>query len=128
MANLLHQSELEIIRMSLSPDVIDLDEYYHYKQREGAFNGIIMFLHKVSIGIAVGLVGLLIKLFGYTEALLGQSVADSVQPDSALTAIRIILAILPSLAFFITIIFTWRLDMTRERFDTIIQALDKRKN
>lgn len=121
-------SASQIIPMSLLPDVIDIDEYYHYKRREGAFNGIIMFLHKASSGIAVALVGFLIEYFGYTEALPGQSAEALYQPDSALTAIRIILAILPSICFLIAIIFTWRLNITKERFDKIVADLHNRRN
>src|SRR5699024_11554976 len=39
-------SALQIIPMSLIPDVIDIDEYENNIRREGAFNGIIMFMHK----------------------------------------------------------------------------------
>src|SRR5699024_12039737 len=69
--------------------------------REGAFNGIIMFMHKAATGIAVGGVVLLIEFFGYTEAAPNQSAADIAQPESALTAIRIILALIPAIAFII---------------------------
>jgi len=60
-------SALQIIPMSLLPDVIDIDEYENNIRREGAFNGMILFLHKASSGLAVGGVGMLIELFGYTE-------------------------------------------------------------
>src|SRR5699024_9653884 len=45
-------SALQIIPMSLIPDVIDIDEYENNIRREGAFNGIIMFMHKAATGIA----------------------------------------------------------------------------
>src|SRR5699024_5920935 len=86
-------SALQIIPMSLIPDVIDIDEYENNIRREGAFNGIIMFMHKAATGIAVGGLGLLIEFFGYTEAAPNQSAADIAQPESALTAIRIIQAV-----------------------------------
>src|SRR5699024_12207359 len=75
-------SALQIIPMSLIPDVIDIDEYENNIRREGAFNGIIMFMHKAATGIAVGGVGLLIEFFGYTEAAPNQSAADIAQPES----------------------------------------------
>src|SRR5690625_1720333 len=65
-------SALQIIPMSLLPDVIDIDEYKNNIRREGAFNGLIMFLHKASSGLAVGGVGLIIEWFGYQEAVPGQ--------------------------------------------------------
>src|SRR5699024_11267981 len=60
-------SSLQIIPMCLLPDVIDIDEYDNNIRREGAFNGMILFMHKASSGLAVGGVGMLIELFGYTE-------------------------------------------------------------
>src|SRR5699024_6247087 len=121
-------SALQIIPMSLIPDVIDIDEYENNIRREGAFNGIIMFMHKAATGIAVGGVGLLIEFFGYTEAAPNQSAADIAQPESALTAIRIILALIPAIAFIIAIIFTWKLDVSKQRFDTIVKEIGKRNN
>lgn len=121
-------SALQIIPMSLIPDVIDIDEYENNIRREGAFNGIIMFMHKAATGIAVGGVGLLIEFFGYTEAAPNQSAADIAQPESALTAIRIILALIPAIAFIIAITFTWKLDVSKQRFDTIVKELGKRNN
>jgi len=119
-------SALQIIPMSLLPDVIDIDEYENNIRREGAFNGMILFLHKASSGLAIGGVGMLIELFGYTEATAGQTTDDIVQPDEALTAIRVILALIPAIAFIIAIIFTWKLDVTKSRFNKIIQELEKR--
>lgn len=112
--------------MSLLPDVIDIDEYENNIRREGAFNGIIMFLHKASSGLAVGGVGILIEVFGYTEAVPGQSVADIVQPDGALTAIRAILFLVPAITFTIAILFAWKLDISEKRFDRIIEELARR--
>lgn len=45
-------SASQIIPMSLLPDVIDIDEYVNRIRREGAFNGLILFLHKASSGLA----------------------------------------------------------------------------
>lgn len=119
-------SALQIIPMSLLPDVIDIDEYENNIRREGAFNGIIMFLHKASSGLAVGGVGILIELFGYTEAVPGQAAADIIQPDGALNAIRVILALVPAIAFIIAIVFAWRLDISEQRFDVIVEELERR--
>lgn len=119
-------SSLQIIPMSLLPDVIDIDEYENNIRREGAFNGIILFLHKASSGLAVGGVGMLIGFFGYTEAAPNQSAEDIVQPDVALTAIRVILALVPAIAFIIAIVFTWKLDVSKKRFDAIVGELERR--
>lgn len=119
-------SALQIIPMSLLPDVIDIDEYKNHIRREGAFNGLILFLHKASSGLAVGGVGILIGFFGYLEASPLQDV-EIVQPDTALTAIRITLAVTPAIAFIIAIIFTSKLDITEARFEKIAEELQRRQ-
>lgn len=120
-------SNTQIIPMSLLPDVIDIDEYTYHIRREGAFNGLIMFLHKASSGLAVGGVGMLIGLFGYIEVAPDQDASKIMQPEAALDAIRIVLAILPSIAFVIAIFFTWKLNITKARFDQIVKVLNKRQ-
>lgn len=119
-------SATQIIPMSLLPDVIDIDEYKNHVRREGAFNGLIMFLHKASSGLAVGAVGLIIELFGYVEAVPGVT-EDIVQPDSALTAIRVVLALSPALCYLIAMLFAKNLKVSERRFSKIIAELRRRQ-
>lgn len=120
-------SASQIIPMSLIPDVIDIDEYKNHIRREGAFNGLILFLHKASSGLAVGGVGILIEFFGYVEVQPDMSPAEIVQPDVALTAIRVILALVPAICFVFAIMFAWKLDVSQKRFEIIISELTKRQ-
>src|SRR5690625_681749 len=110
--------------MSILPDIIDLDEYENGIRREGAFNGIISFFNKTASGLAVGGVGLLLGYFGYIESSPDESVADIVQPESAITAVRIIIVILPIICFIISTIFALRFSLNKIVFNTIIAELE----
>src|SRR5690625_2344157 len=117
----------QIIPMSILPDIIDVDEYENRIRREGAFNGIISFFNKAASGFAVGGVGLLLGYFGYVEANPDDSVADIVQPDSAITAVRVIIVGLPIIFFIISIIFASRSKLNKENFTEIISELEARR-
>src|SRR5690625_4270146 len=117
----------QIIPMSILPDIIDVDEYENGIRREGAFNGIISFFNKAASGFAVGGVGLLLGYFGYVEANPDDSVADIVQPDSAITAVRVIIVGLPIIFFIISIIFASRSKLNKENFTEIIYELEARR-
>lgn len=85
-----------------------------------------MFLHKASSGLAVGGIGLIIELFGYVESVPGVT-EDIVQPDSALTAIRFVLALSPAVCFMIAILFAKNLNVSETRFAKIIAELSSRQ-
>src|SRR5690625_447370 len=117
----------QIIPMSILPDIIDLDEYENGIRREGAFNGIISFFNKAASGIAVGGVGLLLGYFGYVEASPDDAVAEIVQPDSAITAVRVIIVVLPILFFIISTIFAYHIKLNKENFNEIVAELEARR-
>ena len=64
------------------------------------------------------------EAFGYTESMDG-TVID--QPDSALMAVRVVLGVLPGVIFLVSIVFSHRANMGRDRFNTIKEELAKRR-
>lgn len=116
----------QIIPMSILPDIIDLDEYKNGVRREGAFNGFISFFNKAASGFAVGGVGLLIEYYGYIEASPDEALEIIVQPDSAITAIRMIIVIVPIICFVISILFAYRFKISKHSFNKIIKELESR--
>jgi len=52
---------------------------------------------------------------------------DIVQPDSALTAIRVVLALGPAISFIIAMLFARNLDVSEQRFAKIIDVLAERQ-
>ena len=49
------------------------------------------------------------------------------QPQAALSAVRVVLGVLPGLIFIISIIFSHRANLSRERFAQIKKELDERR-
>src|SRR5690625_912654 len=117
----------QIIPMSILPDIIDLDEYENGIRREGAFNGIISFFNKAASGLAVGGVGLLLGYFGYVEASPDDSVIDIVQPDSAITAVRVIIVLMPVIFFIISTFIASRFTLNKQNFNKIVAELEARR-
>ncbi len=103
------------------PDVIEYDEYKNGLRREGAFYGITTFLYKVASASAIAVASAILGIFGYIEN------STTVQPQSATTAIRYMMAFAPGLCFLISVYFVSILPITREGFDEIKKELDKRK-
>lgn len=117
-------SAIQILPFASLPDVCEVDEYVNGVRREGAYYGITQFMYKLASGIAVALASAILGAFGYIESTGGAIIE---QPESALIAIRVVLALLPSIFFIISTIFAYRSHMSRERFNEIKKELEKRK-
>lgn len=121
-------SACQIIPMSIVPDIIDIDEHKNHIRREGALNGILQLLQKVATGLATAAVSFVIEFFGYIKADAAAGAASSiVQPESALVSIRLLLALAPAACFAFSILFAWRLEVSKERFNGIIHELESRR-
>ena len=92
-------------------------------RREGAYYGITQFMYKIASGVSIALVSLLLEAFGYEESMDGSVLQ---QPEEALMAVRVVLGVLPGIIFLISIIFSHKANMGRERFDMIKEELRKR--
>ena len=117
-------SAIQILPYAGVPDVIEVDEYVNGVRREGAYYGITQFMYKIASGVSIALVSLVLEAFGYTESMDG-TVID--QPDSALMAVRVVLGVLPGVIFLVSIVFSHRANMGRDRFNTIKEELAKRR-
>lgn len=75
--------------------IIDLAEYNEYKgmrRLEGSLGAVNGFAQKVGAGIGSGILGIVIGLAGYDGTL-------TVQPDSALTMIRLLYSLIPMVLY-----------------------------
>ena len=113
-------SASQVLIWSILPDVIEIDEYENGERREGAFYGVTSLIYKAASAAAVAAAGSIIAYFGYVE----NSMA---QPQSSLTAIRLLMGIGPAVFFLLTAITVSRLPITKERFEEVMKALDERK-
>lgn len=123
-------SASQIIPWSILPDVIEIDEFHNGVRREGAFFGISTFLYKLASAAAIGATGIVLQVFGYVEASSDESVAAAgrvVQSASAVSAVRLLIGLLPGVCFLASALFVHRFPLTRDRFKSMLEELDRRR-
>jgi oligogalacturonide transporter len=57
-----------LVSWSILPDISDVDELMTGKRREGLYSGVSTFLRKLSGGIIVGVMGIMLDIFHYSES------------------------------------------------------------
>jgi len=111
---------LFVLMMSMTADVIDIDELNYGKRREGIFGAIYWYMVKFGFAIAGGLSGVILTVVGFDGNL-------SVQPEGAITGLRFFFSALP---MFGTLVALWVMrdyDVTEEKADEVREILDARK-
>lgn len=114
-----------LIPWSMIPDVIELDELNTGQRREGIFYSFMVLLQKLGLALALFLVGQALELSGFIERIPGEPIP--VQPESALFAIRIAIAPLPTLFLIIGLVLTYFYPITKEVHADIRLQLKARK-
>ncbi|MCC5914971.1 MAG: MFS transporter [Balneolaceae bacterium] len=111
---------LFVLMMSMTADVIDIDELNYGKRREGIFGAIYWYMVKFGFAIAGGLSGLILTIVGFDGNL-------SVQPEGAITGLRVFFSALP---MFGTIVALWVMrdyDVNEEKANEVREILNARK-
>ncbi|MGB0522265.1 MAG: MFS transporter [Flammeovirgaceae bacterium] len=111
------------LMMSMTADVIDLDELNTGQRREGVFGAIYWWMVKFGLAMAGLLSGAIMSLVGFNP---DPSVAA--QPEGAITGLRIFYSVVPILGTLIAMYVMRNYDVTEERANEIRAELDKRKN
>jgi len=112
---------LFVLMMSMTADVIDLDELNTGLRREGIFGAIYWWMVKFGFAIAGLLSGLILSLIGFD--------ADAeTQTEGAIFGLRAFFSGLPILGTFIAILVMRGYDMSEDRAKEIRNELDRRKN
>jgi glycoside/pentoside/hexuronide:cation symporter, GPH family len=117
-------SAIQILPFASLPDVVEVDQHVYGSRREGAYYGINQFMYKLASGLAIAFVSFVLGVFGYQE----MAPAGFIQPESALTAIRVILGTVPGTIFLVGIIFAYRANLSRERYNEISAELKSRND
>lgn len=104
---------------SMVPDVIEVDEFKTGQRREGMYFGVISFSRKVSVALAMWLIGIFLSQIGY--------VPDKAQAEGALLGIRLLYAEGTSLFLIASMIFAFLLPMTKRRHEALLEAIRCRK-
>jgi GPH family glycoside/pentoside/hexuronide:cation symporter len=106
---------------AIGADVIDYDELESGKRREGAFSACGSFFMKIGLGIGMGGSGLVLTMSGFDESLGGE------QSESALTLMRLFLAVIPIIGLVVALFFILRFQLTKERSQEIRNLLEERR-
>ncbi|MGC1479531.1 MAG: MFS transporter [Chthoniobacterales bacterium] len=114
-----------LIPNAMLPDTIEYDELQTGRRREGVFYGFFVFLQKLALALGTFIVGQALATAGYISSGPGQ--AAPVQPDSALTAIRIAIGPLPAAALVLGMLLTWAYPITKARHAEILAELARRR-
>ncbi len=114
-----------LIPHTILGDVVDSSELIFKERAEGAISGITNFANKIAQAIGLGLVMIVLGLFGFQEAEVGEVVLF--QPESAQMALRVIIAFAPLVFMTIGIIVSkqYKIDYTMQK--RIVTALENRK-
>ena len=107
---------VHVVPMALAADVVEVDEQVTGERREGIYFGILTFTRKVATGFGLFLLGNALSFSGY--------VANSAQPESALTAIRIVVSFGPA---GILLLATWvasKYPLTETEHAAIVEELE----
>ncbi len=108
------------LMMSMTADVIDLDELNTGKRREGIFGAIYWWMVKFGFAIAGLASGAIMSAVGFDADL-------PVQPDGAITGLRLFYSGLPIAGTLIAIFVMRNYDVTEKRANEIRAILAKRK-
>lgn len=113
-----------VMPWSIIPDAIEWDYAQTGTRREGVFYGMWTFMSKLGQAVGVGLTGLLLTLFGYVQPVAGE--ATAVQPDGALTAIRLLVGPIPMIFFVVGILILSKYPITGKVYEDILRRIRER--
>jgi Na+/melibiose symporter-like transporter len=113
-------SSAHVLPSAMSPDVVDVDELMSGERQEGIYSGINVFVRKLSTTLVIFLVGWTLEWSGYVPN-------AEVQTPEALTAIRLIISVVPALVLLASIVVAWRYPLTRGRHAEIRAELQRRR-
>ncbi len=108
------------LMMSMTSDVIDLDELTSGKRREGVFGAIYWWMVKFGFAIAGGLSGLILSVVGFNAE-------ASVQTEEALIGLRAFYSGVPILGTLIAMYVMRDYDVSEQRAGEIRRELDSRQ-
>ncbi len=114
-----------LIPWSMIPDVIELDELNTGQRREGIFYSFMVLLQKFGLALALFLVGIALEASGFIERPPGGEIP--IQPDSALLAIRIAVAPLPTVVLMVGLVLAYFYPITEKIHAEIRLKLEEKK-
>lgn len=114
----------QAIPWALLSDVIEEDEWQTGKRREGTYAGFMVFMRKLASAGALFLVGNFLAMNGFVEANGGSVVVE--QPESAITALRILVGVIPPGILAVAGVIMWRYPLNRAAHEELRLRLASR--
>ena len=116
---------INTLMFGLEADTVEYGEWKSGKRTEGTTYALFSFTRKItqSIGGALGAAAL--AWGGYLSAT--ASVPNPIQPESAVTAIRATMGLIPAVAALIAMVIFWKYPLTDQRFREIRNETELRK-
>ncbi len=108
------------LMMSMTSDVIDIDELNTGKRREGIFGAIYWWMVKFGLAIAGLLSGLILTFIEFKSG-------APTQTPQTMFELRLFFSLVPILGTLIAIVVMWNYDVTEERANAISAELKARK-
>ncbi|MEM1394011.1 MAG: MFS transporter [Cyanobacteria bacterium P01_D01_bin.116] len=115
-----------LVPWSMMPDVIELDELQTGQRREGVFYGFMVLMQKFGLAFGIFLVTRALQASGFQEKIPGQTELP-IQPDTALTAIRVAVGPIPIICLVCGLFLTYFYPITREMHAEILLKLEERR-
>jgi len=109
------------IMMSMTADVIDLDELDTGKRREGIFGAIYWWMVKVGFAIAGSLSGVIIAIVGFTPDM------PTVEQQGSVDGLHAFFCFFPMVGTIVAMLIMSNYKVTEERASKVREALEKRK-
>jgi GPH family glycoside/pentoside/hexuronide:cation symporter len=110
-----------IVPWAMVPDIIEFDEAETGERREGSYYAFFSFFQKMATGVAVWGMGQAFAATGYLNPQQGQPLP--VQPEAAVNAIRIFMGPIPAVLLIMSVIFAWRVNITRQSHHDMVEQL-----
>jgi GPH family glycoside/pentoside/hexuronide:cation symporter len=114
-----------VVPWSMVPDVVEYDEVRSGQRREGSYYAFASFFQKLATGAALWGMGQALALTGYLTPLPSDPLP--VQPEAAVTAIRVFMGPIPAVLLFLAVLFAWKYPITRESHQATLQELAERE-
>ena len=113
-------SSAHVLPNAMSPDVLEVDELMSGRRQEGIYAGFNVFIRKLSTGLVLSTIGPLLAWSGYVESGVQQT-------SGTLTAIRLLMALLPATLLAASICVAWAYPITRQKHAEVQAEVARRR-
>lgn len=118
-------SAAHLLPRAMEPDVLEADELMSGRRQEGAYTGVAVFADKLARAGVMALLPAVLRWSGYIQPT--DADPTPLQPASALTAVRLLMSLFPTVLLVASIIVAWRYPITRRRYAEMRDELARRR-